>query len=436
MDSLVWHNVLTEWVNCLNLSQPIKHIEELKNTDFLHKIYLLLKKSNAESDDLKFLFNLISTFYPKCIYEISSNLNLQQLTTIEITYLISLLLHYSCIYDRRDILTVPLCKGLNKKTQIYIRNFLEKVNATTSYDELINIINYKYERYLMDNNALWPNNYSLEPQSPLQEIFTPNSKTKLPESKTREIIQLKSALELERYDKADIQEELKLQLDINKKMEKQLQQKLSEISRLKMEVLTLETKTPSYCQDNDFVEIQKQLKSEILSLEQYISQSDEEQKVLRKEKEAAKEMIRKLEQEVSIWQERFFLTENNLQTLSEQAKTQEILYKNLQQHCTELEAFLEETKTPNDSHLDEFYLTNKYPLTTEEDLAHSVVDLQLKDVKKQNDELKLMLKESQELSFIHKMEIEKLTLQLKDSDDQCVNLIHNNKILILKVRID
>lgn len=221
-------------------------------------------------------------------------------------------MHYTCIYDRRDVLTVPLCNTLDQKTQIHIRNFLEKVTSNITYEELQRHMQSNYDENALDTSVCMSDICSpLIYQSPLQDILkTPSFKAGRLQVKDREISKLKSELELERYEKADLQEEIKLQIEKNKKLgmsyltkcefsslfyvyftDKQLEQKKSEISRLRAEVLSLESRTPPHYQDRDSREIQKQLRSEIQSLEQYIHQCDEEHEQLRKEKDAAKEKV-------------------------------------------------------------------------------------------------------------------------------------------------
>lgn len=60
----------------------------------------------------------------------------------DLSALTSLLMHYTCIHDRRDILTSPLCHQLKQVTQMYIKNFLEKLQDSSSLtiDKLANVV--------------------------------------------------------------------------------------------------------------------------------------------------------------------------------------------------------------------------------------------------------------------------------------------------------
>ncbi|XP_049820003.1 repetitive organellar protein isoform X2 [Aethina tumida] len=415
-----WETILVEWVNCLNLSKTIESIEELKDVDFFNNIQKILKKSD-EFDVLTFIFDIFSKYYPKFSFKNKSNLHISDLSKSEVSSITSLLMHYTCIYDRRDVLTVPLCNTLDQKTQIHIRNFLEKVTSNITYEELQRHMQSNYDENALDTSDI---------------LKTPSFKAGRLQVKDREISKLKSELELERYEKADLQEEIKLQIEKNKKLDKQLEQKKSEISRLRAEVLSLESRTPPHYQDRDSREIQKQLRSEIQSLEQYIHQCDEEHEQLRKEKDAAKEKVRKLELQVTQWQEKFFLTENNFQKLSEQSREQQTQLENLQLHCSELEGLLDEirSKPLNESLLDDNYLNRSLGLTPScEDLAHSVVDVQLRDVQKQNEDLKNVLKESQETASKLHVQMEKLSIKLHETNNRCSELAQEKELFILKI---
>lgn len=134
----------------------------------------------------------------------------------------SLLLHYTCIYDRRDVLTSPLCYSLSAPTQIIIRNFLQKFNKEFTNSALNVLIEQCLEEVSLNLNNHWINiGGSIGRNSPLQDLLkTPVSKFGRLHEKEKNISDLKSALELERYEKADLQEELRLQIDKNLKIGK------------------------------------------------------------------------------------------------------------------------------------------------------------------------------------------------------------------------
>ena len=239
--------------------------------------------------------------------------------------------------------------------------------------------------------------------SPLQDLLkTPVSKMGRLHEKDRLIAKLKTELDAERYDKTELQEELKKQMDRNKKLETQLAQKSSEVSRLRSEVAALENRTPPHYQDMDSRELQRRLRAEIQCLEQYVKQVEDEQEEIRKEKDSAKELLRTVESQASMWEEKFFEAERNLEGLKEHSKKQEEELGELQAHCAEITAMLEEyrAKPENDSSLYDTFTAGESAKLNEtppgEDLACEVVEVQLREAQKQIEELRGQMKQMEE----------------------------------------
>lgn len=338
---------------------------------------------------------MFSKHYPNYLFENKTDIHLFDLPEIDLKALTSLLMHYTCIYDRRDVLTSPLCHSLSQTTQLIIRNFLQKITKNVTKDTMNDII----KSCIDDASDHLPTNQWLSVEttcsknSPLQDLLkTPVSKFGRLYEKDKLISTLKSELEAERYEKADLQEELKLQSEKSKKIEQQLQQKNNEISRLRAEVIALENRTPPHFQDMDSRELQRRLRSEIQTLEQYIKQIEDEQEDIRKEKDATKERLRNVEMQAGIWEEKFFETERNFESLTEHSKKQEEELRQLNEHCAELTSLLEEyrAKPGNDSSLFEMPAEKVLNETApcDEDLACSVIEVQLRDAHKQVEELK------------------------------------------------
>lgn len=155
--------------------------------------------------------DLIKAQYPNYSLDNLLATDLQNLSTKNITTLCSLLLHFACVVERKDSLIVPSCNKLPQDVQMYIKNFLEKVNSRITNFHLKKIIEEMNESNISTTSYQWQpiGDSPLTGNSPLQEFLrSPITKTtKL--HKDREIKKLRSELELERFEKSDLQEELK-----------------------------------------------------------------------------------------------------------------------------------------------------------------------------------------------------------------------------------
>lgn len=109
--------------------------------------------------------------------------------------------------------------------------------------------------------------------------------------------------------------------------------------------------------------------------------------------------VKKLETECLSWQGKALTADNACDALTEKSQQQETEINNLRSYCKELSNMLEELKTRKPS-MDSFAewtaVTSRRSIDAQqstEDLAHTVVDVQLKDMQKENQQLKRMLSE-------------------------------------------
>lgn len=161
--------------------------------------------------------------FPNFNLDYLSNIHFQDLLEADLLVISSLLLYYSCIHDRRDVLTSPLCHKLSQTTQIYIRAFLENMKSQITRDDFFQIlkqvINKDVNVKCIRSYGLQAGDSSLMSQSPLQDILqtTPSRLGRLQE-KDKEINKLRHEIDLERFEKGDLQNELDLQKERNKKL--------------------------------------------------------------------------------------------------------------------------------------------------------------------------------------------------------------------------
>ncbi|VEN41750.1 unnamed protein product [Callosobruchus maculatus] len=358
------------------------------------------------TDILTCIFHIFKKHYPKLtIYE-KMNVHLTDLKSDELNILTSMLMHYTCIHDRQDVLTSPLCHSLKPQTQTCIKFFLEKIQECPSLtdDDLMKIIQQCTAKMMEPPSCsnFIASSGDDSKESPLYGILkTPMSKRIKIFEKDKEISQLKATLEVAQEEKDDLEEDLKKHIERNKKLEKQLDQKNVELSRLKSEIVALENRTPPHFRDIDTVETERILKTQIDSLEKIIERCNIENEELQDERDAERARAKLFESQCKAWMEKFVDTEKKLMTLTEHSEEQESKLNNLKRHCEELEELLQEYKPKNSQ--EESFVEESFQLaptrkrrsatycTSNEDLAHSVVDLQLKEKEKENEEIRSAL---------------------------------------------
>lgn len=170
-------------------------------------------------DCLAVSIDLIKAQYPNYIIDKEYLIDLSDLPNKNIVTVCSLLLHFGCVIERKDTLIMPSCK-LPPDIQHYIKNFLEKVNSKITNFHFKKIIEEMNESNISSTSYQWIpiGDSPLVGKSLLHDFLrSPNVKSTSLE-KDREIKRLKSELEIERFEKADLQEELKEQKGQIKKL--------------------------------------------------------------------------------------------------------------------------------------------------------------------------------------------------------------------------
>ncbi|KAF5301817.1 hypothetical protein FQA39_LY10602 [Lamprigera yunnana] len=394
-------------MNCLKLSSPIENFEDLKDGNFIISFFKIITSMDFQNEDLLVKMNKFFTVhYPNFPLHFDQ-LTLKDLRNGDLLTICSMLLHYSCMYDRRDVLIFPLCRELPPKTQSTIKNFLEKTTNLMTQDEFFNAIEWLINTQKCKQNRVEMLNtcYS-SGGSPLQAfLHTPISKSSRLKEKEKEINKLRLEFDLECFEKIDLEKELSTQKEHNKNLSQQLHKKTNEITKLHNEISDLESKLTSSNCNNESSELQQSLRCEINSLEQYISQLHSEQEKLYEEKDELKEKVKQVQEECNFWQEKAISSETNFESLSERGKQQELELDNLRTHCSELSDLLKEFQASRRASKEDIYKSFENSFLPE-DLAESVVEIQLRDVKQENIELRKSLNECQEKLFISQSECE------------------------------
>ncbi|XP_025834068.1 COP1-interactive protein 1-like isoform X3 [Agrilus planipennis] len=452
MENNGWESVLIEWVNCLQLSNTIKELNELKNGDFFSRLLAVITqdKNLNDVDILTTIFKTLKKEYPHCQFDNEKTVHIQDLTNNDIIIISSLLMHYSCVFEHRDVLTSPLCQRLSHHTQLCIRMFLEKIQNDVTKDILFETIKNctfvnEFKKKLQSSQWMSGGDSPLSSRSPLQELlYTPGYKKAYIQEREREINKLRQELEVERYEKLDIQEELKQQQEHNEKIGKELSEKLAEIKKLRSELVASQYASPFKSDDQFSQDLQRRLKGEIKNLERYVLQLESEIEKLQNERSSLNENLVKVEREYNAIQDKCLYSEHKYDILLEKYEIQRCELQNLHQHCNELTTLLDELKNSksNDSYIEvesincDFQKRKSIQSTSCEDLAHAVVEVQLRESLKENNDLKSILKATQEMNNtlqgnidIGNKKLQELNKQCEDLQVECQEL--KNKVSIL-----
>ncbi|KAK5649673.1 hypothetical protein RI129_000702 [Pyrocoelia pectoralis] len=422
-----WESVIIKWVNCLKLSAPLTSLSHLKDGLFLGNLLKLFPKFLLPT-----IIHFLKKQYPNFILDCNNYTDLQELEQNDLIMISSLLLHFSCIHDRRDVLTSPLCDQLSKATQTCIKFYLENVGNDINKEKLcqiigesINIQKIQCKPYILSSGYLFQD-------SSLQQLLnTPVLKSRY-RDKDKEINKLRAEIDLERYEKFELQDTLAIQKECNRKLSQQVSSKAAEITKLRTELTELESKIFSDSPNHTWNELQQRYQKEISNLEQYISQLQTEQDLLQNEKEQISNKVTKLQTEYLLSQERVILSENSYEQLLEKQKQQEDELENLHIHCSELSNLLEElrsNKISSDScvELDTSSVdVNNKTLERSENLACHVVEVQLRDALQENMNVKSLLKQSQ-------ADVLELSSRIEEISASNQQLNTEKKELLLKV---
>ncbi|KAI4487998.1 hypothetical protein M0804_004846 [Polistes exclamans] len=440
-----WLQIIIEWINCLNvLETPIKNIEELKEKQLYGQLIesLTLRKDISSSKDKDILTAFIKDEYPE--FQINKD---QVEKYPEDLYIMSLVLSYA---SQNSTFHLPMCTKLQHETQIKIKSFLEMVlpyGKSISFEVLRDAI---MELIEIENKNIFktPNTRSLKEFFGSPVVRSAQSSRILNE-RNRELRLLKSELEVERFEKADLQEDLKIEKNQVQRLIKLLEEKSLEIKKLKEEKNKLAT--PRSCKKgkNTFRN-EDYYKREIHKLENQLIQSQDNVIKLEDHKTTVTEKLTFLEKKNVSLNEKCNGLEKSIEILTVEMESKEreivdlkIINEDLRAHLRKLNGTLIEDSFEVDGAILENSLL--VPMNTSETLS-SVIDVQLQEARNENtllktqlnqlkEKLEITLKEHEDsthLMTILQNEVKMLNdlkLELNDAQEKIVSLEENNIII-------
>ncbi|XP_012256495.2 putative leucine-rich repeat-containing protein DDB_G0290503 [Athalia rosae] len=389
-----WSTAVLEWVNCLDiLDVNVNSLQELEDGKFYSKLVKILspKELDDDLDDDNIVSRFVQDTYPIFFKE-----SMDRQSIYEDVHLASLLLLHS---SGEPKLHRPMCIKLSQDTQLKIKSFLERVLEYGSSVSKQNIDVAIAE--ISDNVIKTP---PMTPKMrPLKEFLNSPATTvrknfnRLLDERTRELRRLKAELETERFEKADLQEDLQIQREKINSLHLRLQEKTADIQRMKEDTMRFETPQSSKKKKDNKTPKRLSLKSqalmdEIETLKCEITELQEEKQFLARKLTSADRHCNTLKEKAN-------MHERNLETLliEMNSKDQELVeFKN---HIEELRSHIQELSKEKISEqsfeMDMNEISVSQTSLNQSEVLSSVIDIQLQEAKEETKACKLQLHELQ-----------------------------------------
>lgn len=321
------------------------------------------------------------------------NFDDKNLDEMEHIYIASLfLLHVS----QEPLFYHPMCINLQHETQLKIKSFLEMI---IPYGKNIN--REILREIITEVETDIPKTPVTLKKKTLKDFFnspvTWSAQThKLLNEKNKELRMLKTELEVERFEKADLQEDLRIQQNKVQNLQKKLEEKIVEIKALKEE--KIKPNTPQSCKKNkDIIDYNKQYyKKEIDHLEDQLMQKQCDIDKLEANNDTLTKKLACIEMQCIYFKEKVENCEKSLENLQIQGEIKDRELINLRMTNEELRIHLKElSKTAFEEQSFEIdgiapLQSSSTSLNTSEVLS-SVIDIQLQEAKEESISLKAQL---------------------------------------------
>ncbi|CAD1468200.1 unnamed protein product, partial [Heterotrigona itama] len=289
----------------------------------------------------------------------------------------------------------PMCINLQHETQLKIKSFLE---ITIPHGKNIDREILKEIIVEIENAAL---KVSITPKTKsLKDFFTSPAtwsaqSHKLLNEKNRELRILKSELEVEKFEKVDLQEDLRIQQNKIQNLQKKLQEKIVEIKALKEE--KMKPATPQSCKKKkDIIDYEQYYKKEIDYLENQLIQKQCNIDKLEADNDTLTKKLTSIQTQCMYFKEKVENCEKSLENLQIQGEIKDRELVNLKMTNEELRTHLKEfCKTAIEEQSFEIdgiapLQSPSVSLNTSEVLS-SVIDIQLQEAKQESALLKVQL---------------------------------------------
>ncbi|CAK9799433.1 hypothetical protein ANTQUA_LOCUS2075 [Anthophora quadrimaculata] len=418
----LWMKIILEWLNCLDVLEiNINNLKELDDGKLYKKLIELFSWKgignvlNTENIVTKFL----QDEYPKYKFDYKN------LDEMEHMYITSLFLLYA---SQEPLFHRPMCSKLQHETQLQIKAFLE---MSIPYGKNVN------RETLQEIITELQNDAQKTPITPktktLKDFFNSPAvqsaqRHKVLNDTYRELRKLRTELEVERFEKAELQEDLLIQQKKVQNLQKKLLEKTAEIKTLQQE--KLEPNSPQSCKETKDTTDSEQYKREIHRLENELM---EKQYEIVKHEENNDILIKKItcmKVQCTYFREKLESCEKSLENMQIQGEIKDRELINLRTTNDELRVYLKElNKTVLEDQsfeIDGIVPLNSSSSLNSSEVLSSVVEIQLKEAKEESDMLKTQLdalnQKLESTNEEHKDMIESLNKKIQTLEDTKVKL--------------
>lgn len=288
----------------------------------------------------------------------------------------------------------PMCNKLQHETQLKIKTFFEMI---IPYGKGINRETLREIIVELEDGV---SNTPMTPKTKaLKDFFnSPVARSaqihKLLNERNQELRKLKTELEVERFEKSDLQEDLRIQQNKVQNLQRKLQEKTAEIKVLQDE--RNRQSTPQSCKKNkNTVDLERYYKREIDHLEDQLMQKQCEVDRLEAENDTVTKKLTSMEKQCIFFKEKFENCEKYLENIQMMGELKDRELINLRMTNEELRVHLKElSKTRMEQ---SFEIEGIAPLTSpssslnSSEVLSSVIEIQLQEAKEESASLKTQL---------------------------------------------
>nr|XP_033334597.1 COP1-interactive protein 1-like [Megalopta genalis] len=407
----LWLQLLLEWLNCLDVAGiNMKDIKDLEDGKFYKKLLELCAwKGTIDISDTE---NIVTKFlqdkYPEFVYDMEA---LEEMDHIDIT---SLLLLHICQYE--PTFYESMCNKLQYEIQIQIKMFLEMV---IPYGKEINKQSLRAAISELENGA--PKT-PVTPRTPktefLKDFLNTPATTRSAQShrllyqRNRELKKLINELEVERFEKADLQEDLQIQQNKIENLQKRLEEKTAQLKAIRDERLP---QTPQSCKKSkNTVDCEQYYKNEVDHLENELLKKQDEIDKLETENFSLSKKLAGIEKECKCFKQKLVICETSLENMQIEREIKDRELSCLKTSNEELHALLKDLNRRDDKEqsfeIDGVGLLNlSTPFLNTSEALSTVVEIQLQEAKEESALLKSQID-------VLNQKLQEKTIQLQDTE--------------------